>query len=203
MYLKSSLDDVENLVFFDIDQTLSTSITHAFYSVDKIIAYDQELKSRGIKRAKAIDAIYLNEVSLLLFSELMKVKGTKAICISSWVATSKKDEIIDEITSLFNDHADFPKDWLIGFVSGGSGDRMTNAVLPFMEKYNYKKNFVVIDDSADRFSMREKTVRVDGRISFQIYDFVKACDILGISEIDNEILNYHLQYIRKEQLDDN
>lgn len=195
MFTTDNFDDIENLVFFDIDQTLSDSISHCFTNVDDILALKQELKNDGFKRVKAIDVLYLSKTSLQLFAELLKVKGTKAICISSW-AMVKEGYVIDEIDTLFNRYADFPDNWLVGLLGGGGGDRVVDYVLPFVEKHNFKGNFVVIDDGGGRYSRQDIVVNVDGRLSYNIYDFVRTCDILNIQSVENEKLNYHLQYIR-------
>ncbi len=190
-----NLHKIKNIVFFDIDQTLSDSIRHCMISEQRYYAFLEKFKLHGYKHINPADAIYLNQTSVELLAELMKIDGTYAICISSW---GGKGDAIAEITHYFGNYADFPDGWLIGSSSGLGGDRYTKFVAPFLKEEKFKGRSVIIDDGAHAYANNPISITVDGRIGFSIYDFVQALDILNIdSVIHNPQIDFQVQRIRE------
>ncbi len=195
MFLRDNinLENIENIVVFDIDQTLGSSVLHSFTELTvKASSLRDELKKRGFLKAKAQDIKAISELSVKLFAELLQCPNTKAICISSWGSYKDKEKALQEIEDVLSVYADFPDDWLIGSCGGSGGDRH-ETVKRMFDSINYKNKYVVIDDSGFEFKDQNNVVTVDGLIGFSIYDFVQCCKILNITQLKNKKLEYYLK----------
>lgn len=196
---KINIKNVEKIIFFDIDQTLTSVVNFCTLSLNE--NHNNLIKDKyynKFKTLKLCDIGTLERPSVALFAELLKTTNSKAFCIASWSNVQQGKLNINEIMSLFSDFADFPDDWLIGCSFSSCLDRYSTYILPIIEKINFEGKFAVIDDGGFNYIENKNTVIVDGRLGFTIYDFFKVLDILEISKIKSP-LNYYFQNFKEER----
>lgn len=176
------MNNAENIVFFDIDGTLTSSTDHFILKHQKST---KELTHKLYKNWKTIGLYDYSELThscIALFSLFLRQTNSKAICISSWNNNENPELYIKELTEAFEGISDFPQDWLLGFIGGSGGDRFSTDINPFIKNLNIKKPYVILDDGGFTYSKKENVVIVDGRLGFNIYDYEKALNILKIKE---------------------
>lgn len=121
-YKEELLQDTENLVFFDIDATLSSS--NEWQLLIKNPKY-KAFKESFYKEWETIKFVYfknLNHTSIALFANLLRQTNSKAFCISSW--NTKGHNIspnlyIQQLQEAFQSiYEYFPDNWLLGYSCG-------------------------------------------------------------------------------------
>lgn len=190
----------KNIVFFDIDCTLSSAIDEEIrnQSDEDCIIYAEKLGfiQENFLLFNAFDVAVPQKSSLDLFAYFLKITNSKAICISSWASVSNGQKCIDEIENIFSlISSEFEKDWLVGLTNGCGGDRWASYIKPFTEDIHPTCNHVAFDDGAHEYSNTETTIHVDSMLGLNIYDFINGLRVLGYNEkLENDYLNfsYHL-----------
>lgn len=192
-YKPNSLtDSTDNIIFFDIDGTLSSNSDFFVLKQEQShIDFCKYLFSQyDFKTIKYFEFETLSHSSIALFAKLLTVTNSKAVCLSSWINSKEPELFIKELSICFNLIADFPKDFLIGFTSGGGGDRHNLDILPFLDKYNISLPWIAIDDGFHQYINCYRTVNVVSNDAFILKDFNKALSLLNV--------NYNLHTLKKK-----
>lgn len=179
---KINLDNMQNIVFFDIDSTLSSSVDHCVLKEQH-----QDIKiTKNLYQNWETISYYnyaeLSHSSVALFAYFLKQTNSKAVCISSWNKHQKAELFIKELSEAFETISDFPDDWLLGISGLCGGDRWKHSIEPFIKEHNVQVPFVALDDAGWNYSDQSKAVLVDGRLGFNIIDYMKALKILNLKE---------------------
>ena len=185
-YKKNILKETQNIVFFDIDQTLSSSIDfHYTFDEDKLQNYKKSLYNKEWKTISLFEFQNLNQTSLALFACFLKQTNSKAVCVSSWNTTNSEiadlyfkelKESFESISSLFADN------WLLGFSGGGGGDRHTFSIVPFLEETNFKGKYIAIDDGGICYTDKSYCVIVNGQTAFHCKEYLEGLKLFGLKE---------------------
>lgn len=185
-YKEEILKETQNIVFFDIDQTLSSSTDfHYTFDEDKLQNYKKSLYNKQWKTIKLFDFQCLNQTSLALFACFLRQTNSKAVCVSSWNTT--RPEIahlyFKELKESFEVFSSlFPDNWLLGFSGCGGGDRHTHSIIPFLKETNFKEKYIAIDDSGISYKDHSYCVIVDGKTAFHCKEYLEGLKLFGLEE---------------------
>ena len=138
-YKKNILKETQNIVFFDIDGTFSSSIESLLHINNEKYMKFKCSYYQDWKTIKLVDFKFLNHSSIALFANFLRQTNSKAVCISSWNIRGmmyKDSELyMKELQESFESICSyFPNSWLLGFSGGGGGDRFVNSIIPFIKK---------------------------------------------------------------------
>jgi hypothetical protein len=175
-----NLDNMQNIVFFDIDATLTSTIDH--YILKSQEKNEKIVKSlyKDWETITYHDYAELTHSCIALFASFLKQTNSKAVCISAWNYSPEPELYTKELSEAFEGISDFPQDWLLGYAGGGGGDRWRSAIKPFLDKYNFGVPHVALDDGGFEYSNQDNVVIIDGKLGFNYYDYLKALKILNL-----------------------
>ena len=179
---KNILVNTDKIVFFDIDQTLSSM--NEFFAMQQSKSYDSKkrnLYNEKWNKIKKFDFVHLSILSVNLFASLLEQHNAKAVCVSSWniKGYNNPEEYLNQLKTAFESlSGEFPKDWLLGFSGASGGDRHLYSVTPFLEETNFKGKYISIDDGAFEYSDQSYTVQVNGQHGFSRENFMEASEKL-------------------------
>lgn len=180
---KHLLSKTENIVFFDIDSTLTSTTEH--FTLLEQPSYEARIKSMYQKKWKTIsywDYLELSHASIALFAAFLRQTGAGAVCISSWNTDRYNGLFIKELQEAFETISEFPDDWFLGYVGCTGGDRWSHSIKPFIKETGFTGKFVALDDGGFEYSDKDNVVIVNGQLGFNIIDYKKALSILSIDE---------------------
>ncbi len=184
-YKKNILKETQNIVFFDIDGTLSSTNEWQLLMDNPKYKSFKESFYQQWKTIKLVDFRNLNHISVALFANLLRQSNSKAVCISSWNVRGSgicPDLYFQQLKESFESiYQYFPENWLLGY-SSGEVDRNVSAIKPFLEKTNFKGKHIAIDDGGFQYLDQSLTVIVKSRNGFDHQDYEKALKLFNINE---------------------
>lgn len=184
-YKEEILQDTENLVFFDIDGTLSSSNEWQLLMKNPKYKAFKESFYKEWETIKFIDFKNLNHTSIALFANLLRQTNSKAVCISSWNIKGHNispNLYIQQLQEAFQSiYEYFPDNWLLGY-SYGEIDRNISAIQPFIEKTHFDGKYITLDDGGFQYLDQSLTVIVNSRNGFNHQDYEKALKLFNIKE---------------------
>lgn len=119
-YKKNILKETQNIVFFDIDGTLSSTNEWQLLMDNPKYKFFKESFYQQWKTIKLVDFRNLNHISVALFANLLRQSNSKAVCISSWNVRGSgicPDLYFQQLKESFESiYQYFPENWLLGYL---------------------------------------------------------------------------------------
>lgn len=185
-YKEELLQDTENLVFFDIDGTLSSTNEWQLLMDSPKYKSFKESFHQNWKTIKMVDFRLLNHTSIALFANLLHQTNSKAVCVSSWNTRGCMvcpDLYFKQLQEAFQSiYQHFPDNWLLGFSGSGGGDRTTHSIIPFINETGFKGKYISIDDGGFEYKDQSSVVIVNSRNGFEHYNYKEALELFDINE---------------------
>lgn len=191
------INKTERLLFIDIDNTFGGTLERLYQdNEENTQKWKDFIKEHNLYRLHARDIASLNPNQIKLFAEMVRDTNSKVISMSAWGSLSNPEESLRSIKTVFEHFADFPKDWLIGLVSGTGGNRELLTVRPFLKEVDFKGQHLLIDDMWKSFSDPKVCIKVDGKIGFSVYDCLEIIRKfkINVNDIQNEELRHIIQH---------
>ena len=179
------LASTENIIFFDIDGTFSSSNEVLLYRDNQKYIEFKQSYYQNWETIKLVDYQFVNHTCIALFANLLRQTNSKAVCVSSWnmKGRNKPELYLKQLEEAFQAiYSDFPNDWFLGFSGSGGGDRTTYSINPFLEETGFKGKYIAIDDGGFEYADQSYVVQVISRNGFNHNDYQKALQLFGINE---------------------